>query len=210
MYTLSRNILFLLLAPGMLAAQAPLPAPPPRLMGASFLAARYRVGASGSLFVAGRIGPGMAVAGIIANPETHYGAFVFGAGTKVRVASNAGATVIAAGASASDGGSLRLYVMPAAGFGRLSVNGITAVYQPISGVNRAQLLVDPLLLSTRVAGGVRLGLAGVYIATDGKLPDYGAGPSMQVRLPGGALSLELVSRTRRMGPELRGAFSAAL
>jgi hypothetical protein len=167
------------------------------------------MGSTGSLFVARRVGPGMAVAGIIANPVTHYSAFVVGTGTRVRLASSAGATVMVAGASASDGSSLRIYVIPALGLGRVVVNAITASYQPLSGRNRAQLLVDPVLVTAPVTRGVRAGLAGVFVATHGVPPDYGVGPSLQVRVPGGALGLELVARHRRAGPELRGAFNAA-
>lgn len=180
-----------------------------RLSGSSFVVARYKVGATASLFTAGRVGAGMVVAGAITNPATGYDAIVIGGGTRIRLASNARTGVILAGASASDGNSLRLYATPAVAFGSVLVNAIAAGYEPVSGTNRRQLSVDPVTLSVAVSGGLRLGVSGVFLATERKLPDHGIGPSAQLRVPGGSLQLEAVARSQRAGPEVRGTFSAA-
>ena len=137
-----------------------------RLSGGSFVVARYKVGSTASLFSAGRVGAGMVVAGAITNPATGYDAIVIGGGTRLRLAANARTSVILAGASATDGSSLRLYVTPTVALGTVLVNAIAAGYEPVSGTNRRQVSLDPLTLSAAVSGGLRLGVSGVFAATE--------------------------------------------
>ena len=198
------------LGTGGLLAQAPPLVRTPRFSANSFIMARYRVGATASLFAAGRVGRGMLVAGVITNPTTDYEALVVGAGTRVRLGDNARSGLILAGASATDGTSLRLYATPALTLGDVTLNAITAGFYPLSGTNPAQFSADPVTLSLPVIGGLRAGVTGIVTATDRRLPDYGVGPYAQLRLPLGSISMELVARTRRVGPELRGMFNAAL
>ena len=181
----------------------------PRLTGTTFAEARYKTGSSASLYAAHHFGAAMIVAGVVHQPRNNQQTLVLGTGTRIRLTRAAKVTVILAGATAPSGTSLRLYALPRLTAGRVTVSGIAAAYQPLGGRLVQQAMVDPLTVSVPVIPGVRVGLAAMIATAEGKPPEFGVGPSTRLRIPGGALTFELVARNRQP-PQLRSAFSAAL
>jgi hypothetical protein len=150
-----------------------------------FLAARYTAAGSASLYAARRVGHGMVVAGAIANPRTDYRAVVVGGGTDLVLGPGTGVTAVLAAAGATDGASARLYVMPRLAAGRLALTA-TAAYQPLGGESLRQAALNPLTMALRVTPALQLGAAATLEMADGRLPPAGLGPSVQLRVPGGA------------------------
>lgn len=193
-----------------LPGQAPEPGVAPHLVGASFFVTRYTARASASFYVAGRVGAAMAVGGLVYNPSTRYRAVVVGSGTKVQFGSGNAVTVILAGAAATDGASIRAYALPRFAAGPVLINGIAAVYQPVTGSAVRRAYLDPLTVSVSVVPGLRAGISALVIADQQRPVVLGAGPSAQVRVPGGLLSLELIPTTGPHRLEVRAALSGAL
>jgi len=194
---------------GLRAQAAPTPHLP-RLTGTSFAVARYKAGSSASLYVASHIGAGMIVAGVVHQPRGNLQTIVIGSGTRARLSRSSAVTVILAGAIAPGGTSLRLYAMPRVTTGLATFSGIAAVYQPLGGRGVQQAIVDPLTVSVPVIFGARAGLTAMIATAERSRPDFGLGPSALVRVPGGAMTVELVARTRSSRLQLRSSFSAAL
>jgi len=198
------------LGPGRSRLPAQAPEPRPRLDGASFFVARYTAGSSGSLYAAGRLGAAMVVGGVVHNPRTRYRAVVVGSGTRIQFGSGNSMTVILAGAAATDGASVRVFALPRFVTGPVVVNGTAAVYQPVTGSGVRRAYIDPLTASVRIAPGLRAGISALISADQRRPIVLGAGPSAQVRVPGGILSLELIPTTGPRRLELRAALSGAL
>lgn len=193
-----------------LRAQPRTPRMAPRFAGTSFVLARYTAGASLSVYGAKRCGAAMAVVGIVGNPETKYRAVIVGGGTGIRFGTHAGVTALLAGQHASDGASLRLYVLPRAAVGRVQATATGALKQPLGRGGRREASIDPLAVTLRVSGAVRVGITGVVSVAEQRAVDWGVGPSAHLRVPGGFISLEIVSRAQSDHLEVRGAFSASL
>jgi hypothetical protein len=193
-----------------LRAQALAPRAVPRIAGTSFLMARYKAGASFSLYAAQRLGAGMVLAGVVGNPETGYRAVILGGGTHVRLGRRDGVTVLLGGAQASDGTFLRLYVLPKFATGRMLAKATGTFKQPLGGKGLRDAAVDPLTVSLRVSAVLRVGLSGVLSVAERRPVDWGMGPSANVRVPGGSVALEIISRAGLHRLEVRGAFSASL
>lgn len=165
--------------------------------GASFVVAQYKTGSTVSLYAARRVGAGMIVGGLVGNPRSKARTAVVGVGTLVRLTPAASAIVIVGGATGSDGESLRFFVLPKVTEGRLVLRATAACYQPVSGTGARLAALDPLTVSVRVAGRVQAGIAAVATVRAGRGPEVGAGPSVRIPAPGGALSIELVARRSR-------------
>jgi len=191
-------------------AQMPSSSRFPRVVGVDFLVARYTAGATASAYAARRAGAGMAVVGMTFNPETRQRAVIVGGGTHLRLARGTGVTLIVAGASATDGTSLRFYALPSMRAGRVALTATATAYDPLTGTARRKAAIDPLTLSVRLTRGLRLGISGVLNAKQGRLPDFGGGPHVQMRVPGGSLSVETTVMSRSDRVQFRGAFKAAL
>ena len=193
-----------------LLAQAEPSGSPPRLTGNSFAVARYKGGSSASLYVASHVGAVMFVAGGVHQPRNNLKTMVLGVGTRVQFSRSSAVTVIAAGGSSPKGESVRLFALPRVMAGHVAVAGIAATYLPVNGKAPRQAMVDPLTISAPVIGGLRGGLSAMVTTTERSRPDFGLGPSAQLRVPGGALAVELLTRTTSSRPQFRCSFSAAL
>jgi hypothetical protein len=191
-----------------LPAQTVTPRVAPRLAGASFVLARYTAAGSASAYGARRFGAGMAVVGVVGNPTTRYRAVILGGGTRLRIGRHDAVTVLLAGAQATDGTSLRLYVLPAVAAGRLRASATGVLKQPLGGEGRREVSMDPLTVSLPITRFLRVGLTGVLSAQQGRAVDWGVGPSVHLRALGASLSLEVVSRAQSQHLQVRGAFSA--
>lgn len=188
---------------------SPHPSPVRRLAGASFVVARYKAGSSVSVYASSRLGAGMAVAGVVGKPNSTNWAFVAGAGTRIRFAPHAGMTVILGAATATNGTSLRLYLLPKLATGSVLLTATTGAYQPLAGDGRRQFAIDPLTVSVRLTDRIRAGLSTVLSLSEGRRATVGAGPTVQMAVPGGAVSLELVALSGSGHPQLRTSFQAS-
>jgi hypothetical protein len=190
-------------------AQTAAPAHGPRLQGASFAIVRATSTGSAAFYGAHGVGPGLAMAGVVAVPGTGYRAIIAGAGSRVRLGTSGGLIAIVAGAQATDGPSVRLYLLPSAAFGRVTMSATATAYQPLGGTVRREAALNPLIVAMRATPALSGGLAVVFHAAAGRSPRTGFGPSLQVRTPVGSASVQFLPFGLAR-PEVRGSFRAAL
>jgi hypothetical protein len=191
-------------------ARAQVPAPPrgPRVQGAGFAIARATSTGSMAVYAAHGLGPGLAMAGFLATPASGYRAVVGGVGTRVRLGRSSEVVAILTGAQATDGPSVRLYLLPAVGLGRMTASATATAYHPVGATGRREVALNPLTVLVRAVPALRAGVAVVFHAAEERPTRAGVGPALQVRTPVGALSLQFLPFGLAR-PEVRGSFRAA-
>jgi len=189
-------------------AQAREPAAGPRIQGASFAIARATSTGSMAFYGARRVGPGLAMVGVTANPGTGARALIAGAGSRVRFGATSGVTAIVAGAQSTEGPTLRLYLLPTVVVGRVTVAATATAYQPVGGDAPREAAINPLSVTVRAMPELSAGLAVVVQAAEGRPTRTGLGPALRIRTPAGALCVEFLPFGLPR-PEIRGSFSVA-
>jgi hypothetical protein len=191
----------------LLALGAPLAGQALRFTGVDFVVARYAASGSVSRYAARRVGPGMIMGGVVANPRTLPATAVVGVGTDWRPWRRADVVAIVAGADAGDGASARLYLLPRFSIGRVGVSATATAYHPIGGAGPRQAAVNPLTVAVRVAPGLHAGLVATLETREGRFPVAGLGPGAQWRGRGWALTVETTAAGVRAPLEVRAAFA---
>jgi hypothetical protein len=189
-------------------AQVREPTGAPRIQGANFAIVRATSTGSVAFYGARRVGPGLAMVGVTANPGTGARALIAGAGTRLRINASSGFTVILAGAQSTDGPSLRLYVLPTVVVGRVAVAATATVYQPMGGGAPREAALNPLAVTVRATPALSAGLAVAVQAAEGRPTRTGLGPTLRLRTPVGVLCVEFLPFGLPR-PEVRGSFSVA-
>lgn len=179
-----------------------------RFTGTSFVFVRYKYEGAMSAYVSRRIGSGMAFAGIVENPSIASRTVILGSGTRIRFGAQASIATFLGGATATDGWSLRTYLLPRFKAGRIAGTGTVSATEPLSGSGRRQLSIDPMTLSVRTVERVRVGVATRLQAKERSLPKWGAGPSMELRAFRSSFAVEGVSTGTRRGLEVQASISA--
>src|SRR5262245_43555763 len=90
----------------------------------SFALARYTTAGSASLEAAIRVGPGLALGGVVANTRTNSYTTLLGAGARARFTRSVSARVFVAAAHTPTDYQARLYVLPRATVGRATLSAI--------------------------------------------------------------------------------------
>ena len=186
-------------------AQAPSTA---RFTGSSFVFVRYKYEGAISAYASRRIGSGMAFAGVVENSYTSSRTVIFGSGTRIRLGAPASVAAFLGGAAATEGWSLRTYLLPKFKAGRIVAGGTVSTTEPLSSSVRRQLSIDPLTLSLRTVESVRVGVATRLQAKEGSLPKWGAGPSLELRAFRSSFAVEAISTGGRRPFEIQGSISA--
>ncbi len=173
----------------------------------SFIFSRYATATSFSLYGGYGPGRGFGFVGLVQNPRSGYRESLVGAGW--RVGTKGALTVALAAASASDGWYAQLYVLPSLAIGPLAASTTIEVYEPLDDRGARQFYFNPLTIVAPLAGGVAVGGTGLFFSQAGTVPGYGAGPALQVRIPRGSVTLDLIAGRRPMRDEMRLSFFAA-
>lgn len=173
----------------------------------SFIFSRYATATSFSLYGGYGPGRGFGFVGLVQNPRTGYRESLVGAGW--RVGATGALTVAVAAASASDGWYAQLYVLPSLAIGPLAASTTIEVYEPLDDRGARQFYFNPLTIVTPVAHGVAVGATGLFFSQVGVAPGFGAGPALQVHIPRGTVTLDVIAGRRPLRDELRLSFFAA-
>lgn len=178
--------------------------------GPNFLSFRYASRTSLSLYAAYGEGNLLLFAGMVQNPRTAYRETAGGLGLNVRLGNGASGVVAAAVASAIDSWYAQLYLLPDVTAGRLSVNGMLELYQPLQQAGARQLDLNPWSVFWRLSDRLQVGAAYLLYAQVGGAPTQEAGPTVRVTVPHGSLTAELFHRFGGSKADVRLTFQAAL
>jgi hypothetical protein len=181
----------------------------PRPSSGSFVLARYTSAGSASMYTAVRVGPGLALGGVVANTRTNTYTTLLGVGARTRFTRNLSARVFVAGAHTPTDVQARLYVLPRATAGRVTMSAIGMFAQAFRRDGAHQISANPLSLGLRVAPSLHVGASLVADQVQHRRLRSGAGPSVQVRLPYVALSVDALRWRRGGGDELRATLTAS-
>jgi len=174
----------------------------------SFLYARYATSSSSSLYVGYTLGPAALVFGAVVNPRTGYRELI-GGGVSRAMWGRQSITVAFAAAEATESRYLQGYLLPAFALGRVSISGTLELYEPLESGGTRQFDVNPGTVLLRVTDRVALGGCYALGLTSGAGPRHRAGPVLQLAIPRGALTLELLRGVARAKSEVRMSIEAA-
>jgi hypothetical protein len=181
----------------------------PRPSSGSFALARYTTAGAASMYMAIRVGPGLALGGVVANTRTNSYTTLLGAGARTRFTRNVSARVFVAAAHTATDFQARLYVLPRVVAGRATMSAIGMFAQPFRSDGAHQISANPLSLGVRVTPSLHVGASFVADQVQHRALRSGAGPSVQVRLPFVALSVDALRWRRGGGDELRATLTAS-
>jgi hypothetical protein len=175
----------------------------------SFALARYTTSGSASLYTAVRVGPTLALGGVVANTRTNSYTTLLGVGARARFAHSVSARVFIAGARTPADFQARLYVLPRATAGRVTMSAIGMFAQPLRSDGAHQISANPLSLGLRITPGLHVGSSLVLDQVQHRPLRSAAGPGVQLRFRGVALSVDALRWRRAGGDELRATVTAA-
>jgi hypothetical protein len=178
--------------------------------GPNFLSFRYASRTSLSLYAAYGAGNLLLFAGMVQNPRTEYRETAAGLGLNVRLGNGASAVVATAVASARDSWYAQLYLLPDWTAGRLSMNGMLELYEPLERAGARQLDLNPWSVFWRLRDRLQVGAAYLLYTQVGGAPTQEAGPTVRVAVPHGNLTAEYFGRIGQRLTEVRLTFQAAL
>jgi hypothetical protein len=178
--------------------------------GPNFLSFRYASRTSLSLYAAYGEGNLLLFAGMVQNPRTEYRETAGGLGLNVRLGNAARAVVATAVARARDSWCAQLYLLPDLTVGRLGVNGMLELYEPLERAGARQLDVNPCSVFWRVLDRLQVGGAYLLYNQVGGAPTQEAGPTVRVTVPHGNLTAEFFRRIGGGETDVRLTLQAAL
>jgi hypothetical protein len=186
-------------------AQVAGPSPHP-----NFIFFRYASLTSLSLYGAYGEGKWLGFFGMVQNPRTSYREIVGGVGANVVVTPRVGGAIALAAADASDGWYGQLYLQSNMRLGRVRTYLSTAYYEPLDANGVRQVKVNPALVMWRAFRGMEAGGAYVFLGSAGSKGIHQLGPALQMSVPNGRASFELLKRLHDSRTDLRVTFQAYL
>jgi hypothetical protein len=160
------------------------PSPPSRFRGSSFVLARFSTTGTLAAYGASGAGPVAALVGVVHNPRTGARVVMGGLGTRARLSARAHLSMFGALAGGTGGATVRLYVLPAARFGRWVLTGTATAQLPLAATSRWKASLDPLAFSYRISSGLGVGVATVVRRQATGTVAVGGGPAASWRLFG--------------------------
>ena len=115
-----------------------------------FIFARFASRSAHTLYAGYGIGRAVVIAGMVQNPRTGYHEIIAGAGIQVFPRRRNGATIVLAGADASESAYLQLYVVPSFAVWSVAITGTVEAYQPLESTGSRQLGLNPLTATVRI------------------------------------------------------------
>jgi hypothetical protein len=192
-------------------AQEPSTAPPPW-----YLYARTGVHSPLYAYLSRSFGHWGVIAGGIYDRESGYREFGGGAGLNLYApnGNGTGLYAIAAGSSFESAGSgawyAEAFTFPTFTVGRLNLTGFIGGYLPLDSVGLWQVYADPITALYRLPGrrpaaryALSVGASYTVYKTQGFTARQGAGPSVQLSIPGGSITLDGMLGIRAYKDEVR-------
>jgi hypothetical protein len=147
---------------------------------------------------------------MVQNPRTGYREIAGGAGAGVVVTPRVGGFIALAAADASDGWYGQLYLQSNIRLDKVTTYVSTAYYEPLEPNGARQVKVNPALVMWRAFRRVEAGGAYVFLGAVGSKGIHQLGPALQIAVPNGRASLELLQRLHSSRIDLRVTFQAYL
>ena len=149
------------------------------------------------------------MAGIVADAENGYDELLAGAGVNAYSAAGNGAAFYVMASKASDSWYGVVYALPGATLGRLNVTAFAGGYLPLEPQGVRQVFVDPVTVLWRASPRVAVGTSYAFTAIERMAPKAGIGPSLQLTVPRGSLTLDAMQPIANTRAELRATLQLA-
>ena len=174
----------------------------------NFIFARFASRSSHTLYAGYGIGRGVVIAGMVQNPRTGYREIIAGAGVQVFPRRRSGATIVLAGADASESAYLQVYIVPSLALWSIAIAGTVEAYQPLERAGSRQLGLNPLTAVVRIHGPLSAGATYLWSIAEHEPAQQAAGPALKLVLPKGSVTLDLIRTLSRFASEVRLSFQA--
>ncbi len=196
----------LLIGCWMSAMGAPLKAQDSAYVPHGFISTRYDSWTSSNIYIGYKVGPVRAMAALVSNPRTGYREHILGVVKGVELSPHVSFTFAAAGAKAIDAWYAQYYILPSFTVGPVELNGTFEQYIPLEAEGITQYGFNPANLFVSMNKHLRVGGVAVWAAATGVDHVFGAGPSLQVRIPQGYITVDGVMGVTRYESEWRVSF----
>lgn len=195
-----------------LAAGAPRPAlaQGASYMGPSFLIARYASRSAMGMYAGYAAHSAMFVVGLLHNPRTSYREIMAGVGMPLRFSADATVTVASAMASTDTGWYTEFYVIPSLHRGPVRFDATVEAEQPWNARGSRAVYVSPANFLVDVHRGVAVGLGYYGSSEAGSGASHALGPALQLAVPRGSVTLELIKGVLAAEDEARVTFRSSL
>lgn len=200
---MSAAVLAVLASPYAVAAQATTNTPH------GFIASRYDTHTSSNIYVGYTLGGVTPMVALVQNPRTSYRESILGVAHFGSLSPHVGLTYAVAAAHVTDTDRSwygQLYLLPSVTAGRFESSGTLELYVPLDSKGVEQWAINPGNVFIRVAPKFKVGGVTVLSTQRGAPYSLGVGPSAQVRLPKGSLTLDWVLDATRWNSEVRVSF----
>ena len=131
-------------------------------------------------------------------------------GANVVASRHLGGAIALAAASASDGWYGQLYLQSNLRLDKVRAYLSTAYYEPLEASGARQLKFNPALVMWQAGRRVEVGGAYVFLGSVGSRAIHQLGPALQIGVPNGRASLEVLQRLHDSRVDLRLTFQAYL
>jgi len=145
---------------------------------------------------------------MVQNPRTSYREIVGGVGANVVVTPRASGVIALAAADASDGWYGQLYLQSTMRLAKVTTYLSAAYCEPLEADGARQVKVNPFLVMWRAFRRMEVGGAYVFLGSAGSPGIHQLGPALQISVPNGRASLELLKRLHHSRLDLRVTFQA--
>jgi hypothetical protein len=171
-----------------------------------FISMRYDSWTSSNIYVGYEVGPVRLMGALVSNPRTGYREHILGVVKSVDLDPHLSFTFAVAGAKAIDAWYAQYYILPSLTVGPVELNGTFEQYIPLEAEGVTQYGFNPANLFVSVDKHLRIGGVAVWAAATGVDHVLGAGPSAQIRIPQGYITVDGVMGVTRYESEWRVSF----
>jgi hypothetical protein len=171
-----------------------------------FISMRYDSWTSSNIYVGYEVGPVRLMGALVSNPRTGYREHILGVVKSVDLDPHLSCTFAVAGAKAIDAWYAQYYILPSLTVGPVELNGTFEQYIPLEAEGVTQYGFNPANLFVSVDKHLRIGGVAVWAAATGVDHVFGAGPSAQIRIPQGYITVDGVLGVTRYESEWRVSF----
>ena len=175
---------------GLMVTGAPLMAQVAEYTPHGFISTRYDSRTSSNIYVGYTVGPVTPMIALVSNPRTTYREHIVGVVRFETFSEHLGLTYAVAGAKAIDSWYGQLYALPSVSFGRLKYDATFELYLPLEEAGVHQFGMNPGNLMFDLTPSVAIGGVGVWASQSNAPHNFGAGPSLKVRIPRGSITFD--------------------
>ena len=171
-----------------------------------FISTRYDSWTSSNIYIGYKVGPVRAMGALVSNPRTGYREHILGVVKNVEFSPKVNFTFAVAGAKAIDAWYAQYYILPSVTLGPVELNGTFEQYIPLEEEGITQYGFNPANLFLSVHKHLRIGGVAVWAAATDTPHVFGAGPSAQIQIPQGYITVDGVMGVTRYESEWRVSF----